>query len=447
VIANINSTSATTYTDSGLSNATQYYYYIFPYNYDGSNAGSYNYKISSALTANQVTIWCEDLVGNSNGNTTGDYHIPGAGPHGNYANWWSVNLYNKADMHNGSASSVHNIISSICVDLNRADPSWPNVNTTQALTGINIYMANYFDVSTFPSAYTNEATLNAGTGVTWTLVYSGNITFAGFGWNQINLSTPFYYNGTGSLLVKFTRVSGNTPSLYPDFALLDAPNNSQIRNLNQTQTNSDYKYMKMAFNSACTGSVGVTGVILPIELTRFEGDCNNGQVILTWQTASERNNQLFNIEHSIDGVNFEVIGTIKGAGTSEKYNNYSFIDDEKSVEFSYYRLSQMDYNGKMSQSNIISVEHSCGENLDTELLIYPNPSVNSTVLSLMLMNTSSIYVEVYNAMGQLIKITPVKMYEAGLQELNLETNELPTGIYFIKTIVDSKEYIQKFVKL
>ena len=188
-------------------------------------------------------------------------------------------------------------------------------------------------------------------------------------------------------------------------------------------------------------------LILPIELTRFEANCNDGSVLLTWQTASEKNNNVFNIERSIDGVNFEVIGTIRGAGNSESYNNYSFLDAEKSLAVSYYRLSQIDYNGKKSQSNIISVDHSCGEKTDVEIAIYPNPALNNTVMSLKLLKRSSIYVEVYNGIGQLVKLTSNQTYEAGLQDINLETSEFTSGIYFIKTIVDAKEYIQKFVKL
>lgn len=189
------------------------------------------------------------------------------------------------------------------------------------------------------------------------------------------------------------------------------------------------------------------GCLLPVELTRFDGNCIGNNIVLKWQTISEKNNNIFNIERSIDGINFEVIGMIRGAGTSENYNNYSFIDTEKVVAFSYYRLSQIDYNGKRSQSKIISVEHGCGVNVDAEISIYPNPSSNNTSVRLKLTNSSSIYIEVYIGIGQLMKITPFKNYEAGLQEISLETSEFPSGIYFVKTIVDDKEYIQKFVKL
>lgn len=188
-------------------------------------------------------------------------------------------------------------------------------------------------------------------------------------------------------------------------------------------------------------------MILPIELTKFNGDCLNNQILLTWQTASEKNNAVFIIERSSDGINFMPIGSVKGSGNSAIYNNYSFIDTEKSDAVAYYRLHQVDYNGRTSQSKIISVDHQCGENTNTTISIYPNPTLNNTVVSLNLLARSSISIEVYNGIGQLIKSTPNQTYELGLQDIGVETGEFQPGIYFIKTIIDKKEYVKKIVKL
>ena len=186
---------------------------------------------------------------------------------------------------------------------------------------------------------------------------------------------------------------------------------------------------------------------MSVDFTRFEADCNGSDIVLTWQTASEKNNKEFSVERSMDGINFNTIAVIKGAGNSDHYINYSFIDPYKLDVLSYYRLSQIDYNGKKSRSNIISVEQSCGEMTDLKIVIYPNPTLNNTLVSLKLMNRSSICVEVYNGIGQLVKLTPKQTYEVGLQNINLETVEFPIGVYFIKLIVDDKEYIRKIVKL
>lgn len=442
VVANINTITTTTFSDNALSNATQYYYSIFPYNYDGSNPLSYNYRTTGFLTTNQTTIWCENLVGSPIGNQGGGYHTPGVGPHGGNDNWWAVNLYTKTDMHNGGSSNVHNIISSICLDLNRSDPNWSSAAVSQSMD-FNIYMANYSNVSTFPSAYGTEAALNAGTGVTWTLVFSGSYTFSGLGWNTINLTTPFYYNGTGSLLVKYTRnCSSCSSSNYPSFGYLDASPTSDIRNRNQTQVNADYKYMKIAFNSTCTNNI-----VLPIELTRFEGDCNNGNVMLTWQTSSEKNNKAFTIERSFDGNTFQSIGSVKGNGNSVRTINYSFIDQDNYNGIAYYRISQEDYNTNISHSKIIFVDRMCNENEQHEINMYPNPSQNRVFIDLKLFKKSDISIGIYDQFGRIVsQITDTKI-DTGLQNFNIDIDTLPSGIYYVKITINQKEETKKLIKL
>lgn len=260
--------------------------------------------------------------------------------------------------------------------------------------------------------------LSTGSGTNYNIFnYDGASPIASGAANSFNVS----YFGTapysGGVALTSNILSTNTPSYTPSLSL-------------------------PTFSGPC-GSF----LILPIELTRFNGDCNNGEVILTWQTASEKNNKEFSIERSLDGINFFKIGLVKGSGNSEAFNNYIFTDTEKIEGLTYYRLNQIDYIGKLSQSKIISVEHNCGINNDLEILIYPNPTLNNTVMSLKLMKQSSVNIEIYNGIGQLVKLTTNQIYGPGLQELNLETIELPTGVYFIKTIVDDKEYIKKIIKL
>lgn len=214
---------------------------------------------------------------------------------------------------------------------------------------------------------------------------------------------------------------------------------------NTTATNYTANPTVLTYTGTCASTINLS--FLPIELTRFEGDCNNGDVMLTWQTASEKNNQVFNVERSADGVQFEIIGSLKGAGTYEGYNNYTFIDNNKFDGLAYYRLSQQDYNGKVSQSKIISVEHLCGEHNDAEIFIYPNPSQNNAVINLKLIKKSSVSTLVYDGIGRLVASLPSKDFEVGLQNINIDANDFAPGIYFIKTSINDKEYVQKFVKL
>jgi hypothetical protein len=103
---------------------------------------------------------------------------------------------------------------------------------------------------------------------------------------------------------------------------------------------------------------------LPIELTYFNGYMKScGVNYLMWETATENNNDRFEIERSFDGVSFEKIVIIKGAGNSITNKKYNFVDTNPRQELNYYRLRQVDYNGKSEVSSIISIDNSCDKNV------------------------------------------------------------------------------------
>lgn len=96
--------------------------------------------------------------------------------------------------------------------------------------------------------------------------------------------------------------------------------------------------------------------VLPITLLSFTAEAKDAQVLTSWITASEMNNDFFTIERSADARNFKPIGTVEGAGTSHSMHAYSFIDDAPLSGISYYRLKQTDFDGTATLSEIRSVE-------------------------------------------------------------------------------------------
>jgi hypothetical protein len=98
-------------------------------------------------------------------------------------------------------------------------------------------------------------------------------------------------------------------------------------------------------------------IALPIELLYFNIDKDDGYNHLTWSTASENNNDYFNIEKTIDGVYYNNIATINGAGNSNSQLNYEYDDFEIMDNICYYRLKQTDYDGKFKYHNLISVDN------------------------------------------------------------------------------------------
>jgi lipopolysaccharide export system protein LptA len=97
---------------------------------------------------------------------------------------------------------------------------------------------------------------------------------------------------------------------------------------------------------------------LAVELESFSANYVNNQLVLFWDCSSQKENDYFTIERSMDGFNFAEIGIIDGAGTTDQFLSYTFIDEESLEDVNYYRLKMTDYNGKSEYSKIVSYNFS-----------------------------------------------------------------------------------------
>ncbi len=123
-------------------------------------------------------------------------------------------------------------------------------------------------------------------------------------------------------------------------------------------------------------SFGLFGVVLPIKLVSFNAKVVEQGIETDWVTETEINNNYFSVERSTDGVKFESIARINGAGNSTKPLSYSFIDTKPYRGISYYRLKQTDFNGTFEYSKIIRVEYIVFGD-ESDVLVYPNPAPGS----------------------------------------------------------------------
>ncbi|MBP7511889.1 MAG: T9SS type A sorting domain-containing protein [Bacteroidia bacterium] len=187
--------------------------------------------------------------------------------------------------------------------------------------------------------------------------------------------------------------------------------------------------------------------VLPIELSKFEAQCEDNYIKLSWETLSELNNDKFYIEKSVDGIFFETIGQVNGSGNSSTVLKYSFIDyNYKNITF-YYRLSQQDFDGTTTKSKIIKIEGDCFNNIGKEFVLYPNPSKEKLNLSIKLNSTADITLNIYNSVGDQIINIPQNSFPKGLNTLILETESLVPGVYYIHLIKDGIVMYDKFIKL
>ena len=169
---------------------------------------------------------------------------------------------------------------------------------------------------------------------------------------------------------------------------------------------------------------------IPVELISFVGEGKNNSIVLTWITATETNNQGFEIERG-DGSEFKKIGTMQGHGTTTETQIYTFVDKNVVSGSYYYRLTQIDYDGTAEYSNIVevevtqAVEYSLSRN-------YPNPFNPVTNVSYRLPLKSQVQLVVYNVLGEKVKQLVNGEKEAGSYSVEFNATGLPSGIYFYR---------------
>ncbi|MFT6970521.1 MAG: hypothetical protein ACJAXX_001087 [Roseivirga sp.] len=175
----------------------------------------------------------------------------------------------------------------------------------------------------------------------------------------------------------------------------------------------------------CMGSL----MALPIQLLSFTAKTNDASVQLNWGTANEINNDYFDIERSTDGICFNSVRKINGAGNSAQTIHYSTYDYWPLEGVSYYRLKQTDFDGESSCSDIKAV-HFTDKNT-VNLKISPNPSSGETTFySVKSLKNANLLV--YNSTGQVVKR---RKNIFGLT-FTLNCENLPNGLYFIVLLQD-----------
>lgn len=180
--------------------------------------------------------------------------------------------------------------------------------------------------------------------------------------------------------------------------------------------------------------------LLPVELLEFTAKCNDGSIIVNWQTASETNNKQFELERSYDGVDFKKIATVPGNGTSTTQNNYQFNDTPDDDILYYYRLKQVDFDGKANYYYVIaSTEQSCIKN--KELQLFPNPA--NDLFYIQLPEVGNFSIEIINASGQLV-YNKCEAFRNNLS-YSINTSNLAEGIYLVKTKYNEKSQVKKIM--
>jgi Secretion system C-terminal sorting domain len=178
-----------------------------------------------------------------------------------------------------------------------------------------------------------------------------------------------------------------------------------------------------------------TSAPAPVELTDFTVKPSPIGFDLNWETATEHDNDYFSIERSTDGHTFTSIGQVKGAGTTIEEQAYTFTDRSPLSGYNYYRLKQVDYDGKSDYSPVRSVKVGSV----SSAILSPNPIQQGNNANLMFdsVDENDLTIEVFNTLGQAV-LRQETTVSKGINPIQLDMLALPKGVYTLLTRVDTE---------
>jgi len=187
-------------------------------------------------------------------------------------------------------------------------------------------------------------------------------------------------------------------------------------------------------------------VVLPVELTSFNAEALDQKVILKWTTATELNNNGFEIQRRVAESDFATVGFVKGEGTTTNQKEYSYIDKDLIDGKYFYRLKQVDYNGSYEYSDVIEVdvrslnEYALEQN-------FPNPFNPTTTIGYVLREKSNAKLILLNAIGEEVVVLVNEEQDKGFHKIDFNASTLASGVYFYRLQAGSFVETKKMVLL
>ncbi len=171
--------------------------------------------------------------------------------------------------------------------------------------------------------------------------------------------------------------------------------------------------------------------VTPVEINSFSGVVNKDKILLSWQTATEKNNKGFVVQRKTINEKYKVLSFINGNGTTTDNHNYSFTDSKVKPGNYTYRLKQIDFDGSVEYSNEINVnvESPAVYSLEQN---YPNPFNPSTKINFSLTSDSKVNLKVFDILGREVEELINNNLQAGSHSINFNAENLPSGIYIYR---------------
>jgi hypothetical protein len=163
-------------------------------------------------------------------------------------------------------------------------------------------------------------------------------------------------------------------------------------------------------------------ILLPVTWTSFDVECEMGDRRVQWTVATQQDNDHFEVERSVDAVNWDVFAIVPGAGTTQTAMSYEVVDDNSDVLFSqpvvYYRVKQVDFNGQFGFTDIAA--SSCS------VLVYPNPASDHIIVAVPFAGAD---VQLVDALGRVVDVR-----KAQGTTVRMDIGQLASGYYAVQLL-------------
>ncbi len=172
-----------------------------------------------------------------------------------------------------------------------------------------------------------------------------------------------------------------------------------------------------------------SAIALPIDLTKFEGKRSGKQIELNWTTGQELNNDRFEIERSVDGINYQAIGTVPSKfHTTNSSTDYLYFDQNPVNGTDFYRLKEIDINGRFNYSGVVAVKFD--NPVISIVSINPNPATTVLNISFIANEATPVTCNFYNSEGRIVRSIAANFVK-GPNTIPSDVSALAAGIYFI----------------
>lgn len=184
------------------------------------------------------------------------------------------------------------------------------------------------------------------------------------------------------------------------------------------------------------GAFEWTNFYLPVNLISFNASCLGAKVELNWATSTEANNDYFIVERSIDGIHFNAIATVDGAGNSNKFMSYIYTDSYDGK--AYYRLKQIDYDGTFSYSNISY--SGCGSELNQIDVFVESGNITVNVVG----DAQECTITLYTQLGQILLHQTHEM-EKQVNTFQINNYGIADHLYIVQVVAGGQVFSKKIL--